>query len=100
MSEKLWAVVPAKRLAFAKQRLANALGADRERFARRLAEQTVDTLLRSGVLAGVLVVTADPLIAADARGLGAKVVKDSAESLNEACGLGLAAARRRRARSC
>ena len=91
----IWAVVPVKRLAAAKRRLAAALGGAREEFAYLLACRTLDVLQSTGVFAGILVVTPDPRVAAAARARGALVVDDADGSLNEACALGLEAAARR-----
>jgi FO synthase len=91
----IWAVVPVKRLAAAKRRLAAVLGEAREEFAYLLACRTLDVLQSTGVFAGTLVVTPDPRVAAAARARGALVVDDADRSLNEACVLGLDAAARR-----
>jgi FO synthase len=84
-----WAIVPVKRLEFAKQRLAEALGPRREEFARLLALRTVDILTRSGLFAEILVVTSDPRIASGVRAAGATVIDDDDRSLNAAYSLGL-----------
>jgi FO synthase len=94
----IWAVVPVKRLAAAKQRLADALREAREEFAYLLACRTLDVLQSAEVFAGVIVVTPDPRVAAAALARGAVVVDDEDSSLNQACVLGLAAAARRGAR--
>jgi len=90
--QHLWAIVPVKRLEFAKQRLAAALGAHREEFARLLALRTVDTLRRSGRFTGILVVTSDARAAQCVQAAGATVVDDGDRSLNESYSLGLAVA--------
>ena len=64
---RIWAVVPVKRLAAAKQRLAAALGEAREEFAYLLACRTLEVLQSTGVFAGIIVVTPDPRVAAAAR---------------------------------
>jgi len=88
----IWAVVPIKRLAVAKQRLAAVLGDAREEFAFLLACRTLDILFQSSRLAGLIVVTPDPRIAAHAASRGACTLDDGDRPLNEACSLGLAAA--------
>jgi FO synthase len=88
----IWAVLPVKRLAAAKQRLAGALGEAREEFAYLLACRTLDVLQSIGMFAGVIVVTPDPRVAAAARARGAAVVDDDDCSLNQACVLGLGSA--------
>src|SRR6202522_1762467 len=88
----IWAVLPVKRLAAAKQRLAGALGEVREEFAYLLACRTLDVLQSIGMFAGVIVVTPDPRVAAAARARGAAVVDDDDCSLNQACVLGLGSA--------
>jgi FO synthase len=95
-----WAVVPVKRLEFAKQRLAAALGAHREEFARLLALQTVDTLARSEIFSGILVVTSDARAAQALRAAGATVIDDGDRPLNDAYSLGVAAAAQRGADIC
>jgi 2-phospho-L-lactate guanylyltransferase (CobY/MobA/RfbA family) len=72
--DRVWAVVPVKRLALAKQHLAGVLGRRREQFMRILAAQTIDAQLNCPVLAGVVVVASDPFVARDARARGAVVV--------------------------
>jgi len=99
-SREIWAVVPIKRLAGAKQRLAPVLGAAREEFALLLACRTLDVLAASGLFAGVIVVSPDPRIAAAAWARGATVVDDGDVALNDACSLGLRAAAERAADVC
>jgi FO synthase len=88
----IWAVVPVKRLAAAKQRLAAALGEAREEFAYLLACRTLEVLKNTGMVAGIIVVTPDPRVAAAARARGAAVVDDEDSSLDQACILGLGGA--------
>jgi FO synthase len=88
----IWAVIPVKRLATAKQRLSEALGEAREEFAYLLACRTLDVLRSTGMFAGVIVVTPDPRVAAAARDRGALVVDDEDSSLNRACELGIGGA--------
>lgn len=70
-----WAVLPVKDLAGAKQRLAGVLGAAERRdlFAAML-EDVLGALAASGGLAGVLVVTRDPLAQDLAARYGARVL--------------------------
>jgi FO synthase len=93
----IWAVVPIKRLAAAKRRLAAALGSAREEFAFLLACRTLDVLRDSGLFAGVIVVSPDQRVAAAAHTRGAVVLDDRDVSLNEACSLGLDGAAERAA---
>ena len=87
--EQMWAVVPVKRLAAAKQRLAGALGPRREEFAFLLACRTMDILRGSGLFTSVIVVTPDPRVAGAAQARGVLVADDEDISLNDACSLGL-----------
>jgi FO synthase len=91
---KIWAVVPVKGLRSSKQRLASALGSRREAFARALVVQTLSSLAASRRVAGILVVTADPEVADEARQAGAEVLQEEAD-LNAACASGLANVRAR-----
>jgi FO synthase len=100
MQTALWAIIPVKRLAVGKQRLAPALGLHREEFARTLACRTIQTVIDSQQFRGVLVVTPDPLVALDAKRLGAVVLDDCGGSLNAACSLGTLAALERGAEVC
>jgi 2-phospho-L-lactate guanylyltransferase len=88
----IWAVVPIKRLAVAKQRLAAALGGAREEFAYLLMCRTLDVLRKAALVEGVIVVSPDKRVAQAARDRGAVVVDDGEIPLNDACALGLAAA--------
>jgi FO synthase len=91
----IWAVVPVKRLASAKQRLSEALGDGREEFARLLLMRTLDVLQSADCIAGIIVVTPDERVAAGARARGAVIVNDRDCSLNDACVLGLRCAAER-----
>ena len=93
----IWAVMPVKRLAAAKQRLAGALGEAREEFAYLLACRTLDVLQSTDMFSGIIVVTPDARVAAAARARGAVVVDDQDSSLNHACVLGLRSAATHRA---
>jgi FO synthase len=95
-----WAVVPVKRLDGAKLRLAGVLGPKRERFALLLARRTLDVLAAADILQGVIVVSPDPIIGAWARASGTVVIDDGGAPLNDACALGLEAARERGADFC
>lgn len=66
-------VVPVKRLAAAKSRLAAALGEHRARLALAVARDTVTAALACPRVAGVVVVTDDPTARARLRELGAGV---------------------------
>jgi FO synthase len=92
-----WAIVPIKRLALAKQRLAALLGEKREEFAYLLACRTLDVVRQTGLFDGIIAVSPDPRIAAAARARGVHVLDDRDAALNEACVLGLAAAAERSA---
>ncbi len=92
LTSRVWPVVPVKRLSAAKQRLRGALGSRGDEFARLLARRTIETLARSRTVAGILVVTSDPVVVEDAHAAGALVVDDAAHSLNAAYALGIAAA--------
>ena len=99
-STRMWAVIPVKRLALAKQRLAAVLGVHREEFARILACRTIQTVIESRRFDGVLVITSDPLITLDARARGAVAINDCDCSLNFACSLGRRAAAEHDAEAC
>jgi FO synthase len=100
MQTARWAIIPVKRLAVGKQRLASVLGVHREEFARTLACRTIQTVIDSQQFRGALVVTPDPLVALDAKRLGAVVLDDCGGSLNDACSLGTLAAMERGAEVC
>jgi 2-phospho-L-lactate guanylyltransferase len=88
----VWAVVPIKRFAHAKSRLAPVLGPDeRANLARAMGEDVLDTLSRcAGVLAGTVVVTSEGTAAAMARHYGATVVfEDADHGINAALRLAL-----------
>ena len=96
---KVWAVVPVKPLSLSKQRLAHVLGPRREGFARALLAQTLFALATARRVARILVVTADPDAAEEARRAGAEVLHQDAD-LNTACACGLAVSRERGAEAC
>jgi hypothetical protein len=87
---KIWAVVPVKALRLSKQRLSAALGPRRENFSRALLVQTLTALAASRRVTGILVVTADPEVADEARQAGAEVLQKDAD-LNTACADGMRA---------
>lgn len=89
----VWAVMPVKRFASAKSRLASVLGCrERCELARRMFEDVLETLLRcEDVLAGAIVVTADPEAAVIGRRRGATVVVEKEDrGINAAARLALA----------
>jgi FO synthase len=96
---RTWAVVPVKALSASKGRLATALGSRREPFVRALLQQTLTALCGSRRLTGTLIVTADSLLAAEARQAGAEVCWEDAD-LNTACRRGLAQVRERGGNAC
>ncbi|HWW21888.1 MAG TPA: 7,8-didemethyl-8-hydroxy-5-deazariboflavin synthase CofG, partial [Steroidobacteraceae bacterium] len=96
---KIWAVMPVKALQTSKQRLATALGIRRERFVRALLHQTLFALAHSRRVSGILVVTNDAKVAAEAREAGAEVCQEDAD-LNAACVLGLGEVRTRGCEVC
>jgi 2-phospho-L-lactate guanylyltransferase len=90
--DRVWAIVPIKRLASSKQRLDSALGQNRVAFARLVLARTLATLVRSKCFANVLVVTPDIKAAAIAKAAQAHVVEEAGD-LNAAVAAGVAAAR-------
>ncbi|HWD82375.1 MAG TPA: 2-phospho-L-lactate guanylyltransferase, partial [Kribbella sp.] len=78
-------VIPVKRTAIAKSRLAPAYPQHRPELARAFAVDTTAAALLSPLVQTVLVVTDDPLVGADVTAAGARVVPDlPAAGLNEA----------------
>ena len=86
-----WIVVLVKDFDSAKQRLGPVLGSRREAFARALVAQTLAALAGAQHVSGILVVTADPEVAQEARQQNADVLQDASD-LNTACARGLAEA--------
>jgi 2-phospho-L-lactate guanylyltransferase len=83
-------VIPAKPLATAKSRLADAAGSRRPELALAMLLDTVEAALLTDEVVAVLVVTDDDLIAAAASELGAVVVPDvPGEGLNAAFRYGI-----------
>ncbi|HXP73727.1 MAG TPA: 2-phospho-L-lactate guanylyltransferase [Stellaceae bacterium] len=76
-SSHLWAVVPAKDLAQAKQRLAGILSPEeRQGLARAMLEDVLTALADVPALAGTIVVTREAALAGTARSFGARVISD------------------------
>lgn len=77
----LWAVVPVKSMAQAKQRLAGVLAPhERPALARAMLQDVLAALTASACLAGTLVVTNDAAAIAIARGAGADVLPDAPDA--------------------
>lgn len=73
----MWAVVPAKDLAQAKQRLAGVLTPEeRQGLARAMLEDVLTALADVPALAGTIVVTREAALAATTRSFGARVIAD------------------------
>ncbi len=73
----IWAVVPAKDLAQAKQRLAGTLTAEeRQGLALAMLEDVLLALAGVAALAGTIVVTREAALAATAQSFGARVIAD------------------------
>jgi 2-phospho-L-lactate guanylyltransferase len=88
-------VIPVKRTAIAKSRLATAYPQHRPELARAFALDTTAAALASPLVGVVLVVTDDPVVSADVTALGARVVPDHPSAgLNEALDHGAAVAAR------
>ncbi len=89
----IWAVVPVKETALAKQRLAGLLSPGRrQELALAMVEDVLQTLASAHRLAGIVVVTLDPQATAIARRWGAQVWTDGARDGHT--GAVMAAARR------
>ena len=75
----VWAVVPVKELEGAKQRLSSALSPDERRLlATTMLEDVLEGVTAVGKLAGVLVVTVDPVATFLASRYGARIVMEGA----------------------
>jgi 2-phospho-L-lactate/phosphoenolpyruvate guanylyltransferase len=86
-------VIPVKRTAIAKSRLAAAYPQHRPELARAFAVDTTAAALESPLVHAVLVVTDDPVVSADVTAVGARVVPDlPGVGLNEALEHGAAIA--------
>jgi 2-phospho-L-lactate guanylyltransferase len=96
---RTWAVVPVKRLADAKSRLADVIGpTERQAFCLAMLDDVLAALGQTPGLAGTLVVTADDEAAAHARAAGARVVDEApVAGLNAALDLAVAALASKRA---
>jgi 2-phospho-L-lactate/phosphoenolpyruvate guanylyltransferase len=89
-------VIPVKLLAQAKSRLAGLTGTVRSELALAMAADTIAAAAAAASVAGVLVVTDDPVVTGIATGLGAMVLPDRpAAGLNDALAYGAAYARAR-----
>lgn len=86
----IWAIVPVKRLSHAKQRLAPVLSRnERAKLALIMLHEVLTTLCASE-LAGIVVVTSDPMVANLASLFDARVVRDDKEAgINAAVQQGL-----------
>jgi 2-phospho-L-lactate guanylyltransferase len=92
----VWAVVPVKEFAGAKQRLSSCLSPEERRaLATTMFEDVLDALSAVPQLAGLLVVTVDPVAAALASRYGAHILSDDAREGHTGA---VAAAARRLAR--
>lgn len=91
----IWAIVPVKSFAQAKQRLALVLSAEeRARLAEAMLCDVLEQLTAVPRLAGIVVVTADPFAARIAAAFGARHIPDLLETgVNDAVALGLDAVR-------
>lgn len=79
-AEKIWAVVPVKSFAAAKQRLGAVLSAEqRRRVAETMLEDVLAALAQVRALSGIMVVTRDAVATAIARSIGARVFTNRAE---------------------
>jgi 2-phospho-L-lactate guanylyltransferase len=89
----IWAIVPVKRLSRAKQRLAPVLSrSERAKLARTMLHEVLTTLCATPELAGIVVVTGDPMVANLATLFDARVVGDVSETgVNAAVEQGLKA---------
>jgi 2-phospho-L-lactate/phosphoenolpyruvate guanylyltransferase len=75
----IWAVVPVKEFAGAKQRLSSCMNPEERRtLATIMLEDVLDALSATHELAGLIVVTADPVAASLAARYGARVVAEGA----------------------
>ena len=76
----IWAVVPVKELADAKQRLSSCLSRkERQALATIMLEDVLDALSAVRRLAGILVVTVDPVAKSLAGRYGARIVTEAAQ---------------------
>ena len=93
--EFLWALVPVKALAGAKQRLKSCLGPDRAGFTIAMFEDVLNALADSREVAHTAVVTADSRMADIAASRGVRVIEEiESRGMNAAIELGIDAIRR------
>ena len=89
-SEDLWALVPAKKLAEAKRRLASCLGAEREALTIAMFRDVIAALHSSEEVSKIMVVTGDPQLAAIAKQQDILVLEENGSiGLNQAIDLGI-----------
>jgi len=80
MSRDIWAVVPIKELGGAKQRLAGFLDASLRRdLAEVMIAEVLEAVAGAAGVAGIIVVTLDPLATRLAGRIGARIVTESAQ---------------------
>jgi 2-phospho-L-lactate/phosphoenolpyruvate guanylyltransferase len=78
---KIWAIVPVKRLSLAKQRLSPVLSrSERAELVRTMLHDVLTTLCATPDLAGIIVVSGDPMVAKLATLFDARVVGDVMET--------------------
>jgi len=89
--QNIWAIVPVKRLSLAKQRLAPVLSRrERAELVRSMLHDVLTTLRATPQLAGIIVVSGDPMVANLARQFDARIVGDVMEAgINAAVQQGL-----------
>lgn len=84
-----WVIVPVKRFASSKTRLAGLFDADqRIQLAEAMLRDTLGALAEARGLAGIALVTADPLAERIGRAAGALILDDHAPNLNSAVNSG------------
>ena len=89
----LWLLVPVKPLGEGKSRLAHQLSTvQRAELSRQLLAGVLGAAQEAGVLAGMLVISRDPTVLAQAAAAGAVPLLEAATGLNEALAQGRAAA--------
>jgi len=94
-SRDVWAVVPVKALAGAKQRLKDRMGPRREGFTLAMLSDVLAALADSKAISGIAVVTSDQRVGEIAAQKGLMVVEeDRPAGLNAAIDLGVEAVRR------
>lgn len=89
-AEDLWALVPAKKLAESKRRLASCLGAEREALTIAMFRDVIAALHCSEEVSRIMVVTGDPQLAIIAKQQDILVLEENGSiGLNEAIDLGI-----------